>query len=97
MDGNALSGRFYALLKSRSLPLKLAYYREWHSARLFPWKYYVPVSSGTEEYAELLRYFEQEDARKQISKNLALEGRDWANKVVRREDMQVYMFRLLLE
>lgn len=97
MDGNALSGRFYAFLKSHSLPLKLAYYREWHSATLFPWKHYVPVSSGTEEYAELLRYFEQEDAGKQISKNLALEGRDWANKVVRREDMQVYMFRLLLE
>lgn len=97
MDGNALSGRFYALLKSRSLPLKLAYYREWHSTRLFPWKHYVPVSSGTGEYAELLRYFEQEDAGKQISKNLALEGRNWANKVVRKEDMQVYMFRLLLE
>ena len=97
MDGNALSGRFYAFLKSRSLPLKLAYFREWHSERLFPWKHYVPVSSGTDEYAELLRYFEQDDVGKQISKNLALDGRDWAKKVVRREDLQVYMFRLLLE
>ena len=97
MDGNALSGRFYAFLKSRSLPLKLAYFREWHSERLFPWKHYVPVSSGTDEYAEVLRYFEQDDVGKRISRNLALDGRDWAKKVVRREDIQVYMFRLLLE
>jgi hypothetical protein len=97
MDGNALSGRFYAFMKSMSLPFKLAYFREWHAERLFPWVHYVPVSATTDEYAELIRYFEMEEAGRTISKNLAREGRDWARQVLEKEDMQVYMFRLLLE
>jgi hypothetical protein len=65
MDGNTLSGRFYALLRSFSLPLKVAYYREWHAPRIFPWKYYVPLSATTEEYAEVLRYFERQEERRE--------------------------------
>ncbi|KAJ9662873.1 hypothetical protein H2198_001101 [Neophaeococcomyces mojaviensis] len=97
MDGNALSGRFYALLKSLSLPLKVAYYREWHAARIIPWKHYVPLSSTTDEYAEVLRYFEEEDGGQRIARDLASQGREWVDKVARKEDMEVYMFRLLLE
>lgn len=97
MDGNALSGRFYALLKSWSLPFKVAYYHEWHTARIFPWKHYVPLSSTTDEYAEVLRYFEEEDEGQHIAKELASQGREWVNKVARKVDMEVYMFRLLLE
>ncbi|KPI35410.1 Beta-1,2-xylosyltransferase 1 [Cyphellophora attinorum] len=97
MDGNALSGRFYALLKSWSLPMKVAYYREWHSPRIFPWKHYVPLSASTDEYAEVLRYFEEEENGKQIARTMAEQGREWAQKTVRQIDMQVYMFRLLLE
>jgi hypothetical protein len=97
MDGNALSGRFYALMKSKSLPFKLAYFREWHAERLFPWVHYVPISARTEEYAELIRYFEMEESGRNISGTLAREGRDWAQRALEKEDMQVYMFRLLLE
>jgi hypothetical protein len=97
MDGNALSGRFYALMKSASLPMKVAYYREWHIKRLFPWKHYVPVSASTEEYAEILRYFEDEEDGRKIAERIAMQGSDWAQKVVRRKDMEIYMFRLLLE
>lgn len=32
IDGNAFSGRFYALLKSMSLAFKIALFREWHLA-----------------------------------------------------------------
>ena len=97
MDGNALSGRFYALLQSRSLPLKVAFFREWHSHRIFPWKHFVPLSSSTAEYAEILRYFEEDAEGQQIAKDLAAQGRDWATRTLRRQDMEVYMFRLLLE
>ncbi len=31
------------------------------------------------------------------AQKIALQGREWANKVLRREDIEVYMFRLLLE
>lgn len=97
MDGNALSGRFYALLKSKSLPLKLAYFREWHSERIFPWAHYVPVSAETDEYAEILRYFEEEEEGRVLSANLSSDGQAWAGQVLRKEDMQVWMFRMLLE
>lgn len=97
MDGNALSGRFYALLRSMSLPLKVAYYREWHSPRIFPWKHYVPLSATTEEYAEVLNYFEHDRVEKEIARNMALQGQEWAKKTTRKADMEVYMFRLLLE
>lgn len=97
MDGNALSGRFYALMKSNSLPFKLAYFREWHAERLFPWVHYVPVSAKTDEYTELIRYLEMETDGRNISGTLANEGQNWARRVLEKEDMQVYMFRLLLE
>lgn len=97
MDGNSLSGRFYALLKSLSLPLKVAYYREWHAPRIFPWKHFVPLSATTDEYAEVLRYFEKEEEGQKIARDLAAAGREWAEKTVRKVDMEVYMFRLLLE
>lgn len=97
MDGNALSGRLYILLKSFSLPLKVAYYREWHISRIIPWKHYVLLTSSTDEYAETLRYFEEESGGQKIAKDLALQDRDWVGKVARKTDMEVYMFRLLLE
>ncbi len=32
-----------------------------------------------------------------VGEEVALQGRDWALRALRKEDMQVYMFRLLLE
>jgi hypothetical protein len=32
-----------------------------------------------------------------IAKKIAEQGRDWTRKALRKEDMQIYMFRLLLE
>lgn len=33
----------------------------------------------------------------EVAAKMAREGKEWAEKVLRREDMQVYVFRLLLE
>ena len=97
MDGNAFSGRFYAFLRSHSLPFKLAYFREWHAERLQPWVHYVPVSREAREVPELVRYFEQEPEGGEIARSLARNGHEWAEQALRKEDMEVYMFRLLLE
>ncbi|KAK6377016.1 hypothetical protein LTR64_000395 [Lithohypha guttulata] len=97
MDGNALSGRFYTLLESLSLPLKVAYYREWHMSRIIPWKHFVPLTATTDEYDEILRFFEEEDDGRRTAERLAIEGHEWVKNVARKEDMEVYMFRLLLE
>ena len=100
MDGNAFSGRFYAFLRSHSLPMKLAYFREWHSFEwVRAWVHFVPVSRAVQELPELLRYFEEEDEGREIAKRLAGNGRKRANEGggLRKEDMEVWMFRLLLE
>ena len=97
MDGNAFSGRFYAFLRSRSLPFKLAYFREWHAERLHPWVHYVPVGREVREVAELVRYFEEEVEGREIARRLANNGHEWAEQALRKEDMEICMFRLLLE
>ena len=55
------------------------------------------------EWAETLRYFIDADAKAEeqgeigLGQAMAQRKRQWAQKVLRREDMQAWMFRLLLE
>ena len=97
IDGNAFSGRFYAFLKSHSLVLKMAVFREWHEEWIKPWLHYIPLSLKGDEYVEVLRYFDQEDEGKEQAVAVAEAGRQWADKVLRNEDFEVWLFRLLLE
>ena len=97
IDGNAFSGRFYAFLKSMSLVYKMAVFREWHEEWLKPWIHYVPMSLKGDEYVESVRYFNNEPDGKIQATKLAVQGRDWATKVLRNEDFEVWFFRLLLE
>ncbi|KAL2782511.1 hypothetical protein BJX66DRAFT_320548 [Aspergillus keveii] len=95
MDGHAYSGRFYAFLRSKSLPMKIAYFREWHSDFLFPWVHYAPLSLKGKEYREMIRYFEHEGS--ETARRLASSGEEWAKHILTRDAFQVWMFRLLLE
>ncbi|MCJ1365109.1 capsule-associated protein CAP1 [Acarospora aff. strigata] len=97
IDGNAFSGRFYAFLKSWSLVSKIAIFREWHEEWLVPWLHYVPLGFGGQEYVETMRWFLQEEQGKKEAEELAVKGREWASKVLRKEDFEVWFFRLLLE
>jgi hypothetical protein len=97
IDGNAFSGRYYAWLLSKSLVYKLAVFREWHDEWLRPWVHYVPLGLQGEEYVESIRYFDEEESGKVQGKRLAEQGRDWAQKVLRNDDIEVWYFRLLLE
>ncbi|KIW79078.1 hypothetical protein Z517_08918 [Fonsecaea pedrosoi CBS 271.37] len=97
IDGNAFSGRYYAWLLSKSLVYKLAVFREWHDEWLRPWVHYIPLGLIGDEYAESVRYFDQEEAGKVEGKRIAEQGRNWAQKVLRNEDLEVWYFRLLLE
>ena len=97
IDGNAFSGRFYAFLKSKSLVYKMAIFREWHEEWLRPWVHYIPLSSKGEEYVESVRYFQDEETGKIEAPRIANQGREWAGKVLRNEDFEVWFFRLLLE
>ena len=97
IDGNAFSGRFYAFLKSKSLVYKLAMFQEWHEDWLKPWVHYVPLGLEGNEYVESVRYFDEEEGGKVQAPKLAMQGREWAGKVLRNEDFEVWFFRLLLE
>lgn len=97
IDGNAFSGRFYAFLKSRSLVYKMAMFREWHEEWLRPWVHYVPLSLKGDEYVESVRYFKDEETGKIQGPRIARLGREWAGYVLRNDDLEVWLFRLLIE
>lgn len=97
MDGNAFSGRFYAFLKSKSLVFKMAVFREWHEEWLKPWVHYIPLSLQGDDALESVRYLSGDEEGKSQALRLALQGREWAGKVLRNEDFEVWFFRLMLE
>lgn len=97
IDGNAFSGRFYAFLKSMSLVYKMAVFREWHDEWLQPWAHYVPLGLKGDEYVESVRYFNGEPDGKVQAPKMAIQGREWAQKVLRNEDFEIWLFRLLIE
>ncbi|KAK1087051.1 hypothetical protein LTR48_002966 [Friedmanniomyces endolithicus] len=97
IDGNAFSGRFYAFLKSRSLTFKMAVFREWHEEWIKPWVHYIPLSLRGEEALETVRYLSAEAEGKLQAVRMAEASTEWAGKVLRNEDFEVWFFRLLLE
>lgn len=97
IDGNAFSGRFYAFLKSKSLVFKIAIFREWHEEWIKPWLHYVPLGFTGDEYVETARYFLEEEEGKVLAERLAMQGKEWAARALRKEDYEVWFFRLLLE
>jgi len=100
IDGNSFSGRYRGFLASTSLPIKATIYNEWHDSRLVPWKHFVPMHNTFVDIYGILDYFigsGGSPGHDNAAKNIAMSGHDWAQKVLRKEDMQVYVYRLLLE
>ncbi|EEP81827.1 conserved hypothetical protein [Uncinocarpus reesii 1704] len=111
MDGAGFSGRFLPFLTSRSLIFRTALFRQWLDSRLTPWLHFVPQDLRLHDFYSTLAYFagakeidEAGKVKKVIMKPhdgegewIAEEGRRWAEKAIRKEDMEIYMFRLLLE
>lgn len=95
LDGAAFSGRFLPFVKSASLPYRAALFRTWWEERVHSWRHFVPMDVRLTDTWSLARYFGgpgEKDAER-----IAREGSEWAGKALRKEDMRVYMFRLLLE
>ncbi|RDW70849.1 putative capsular associated protein [Aspergillus mulundensis] len=107
-DGAGFSGRFLPFLQSRSLPFKTGLFRQWFDSRVTPWLHYAPIDVRLHGLWSTLAYFAGVDAtvdgRKVEMKRhdiqgrwIAEEGRKWAKTALRKEDMEIYFFRLLLE
>lgn len=98
IDGNSYSARFRGFLLSTSLPLKASIYTEWHDDRLTPWVHFVPLDNTMQDLYPALEYFaDGSGPGDKAARYIAEEGKTWAEKVLRREDMRLYVWRLLLE
>lgn len=105
VDGHSFSGRWRAFLQSKSLGIKATIFREWHDSRLLAWRHFVPMDNRYDDLFSILTYFRGTGAAESRSpaeayvprhdleaKRIALQGREWANKVLRKEDMEVSSF-----
>lgn len=100
VDGNSFSGRFRAFLRSTSVPVKTTIYSEWHDARLQPWVHFIPIDNSFVDLYAVLEFFMGFEGRGRhdtLAEKIADDGRIWAEKVLRREDMALYFWRLILE
>lgn len=102
IDGNSFSGRYRGFLGSTSMPIKATIYHEWHDSRLVPWKHFVPMDNTFMDIYGLMEYFIGNEmvglaGHDNVAERIATDGKEWAEKVLRREDMEIYVFRLLLE
>ncbi|KAJ5480382.1 hypothetical protein N7530_005891 [Penicillium desertorum] len=95
LDGNSFSGRYRGFMLSTSLPIKATIYNEWHDSRLIPWVHFVPMDTTYIDVYGILAYFL--GGRDKAARKIALAGKAWGEKVLRREDMEIYTYRLLLE
>lgn len=104
-DGAAFSGRFLPFLQSKSLPLKFtSVFTEWWSDRIFAYQHFVPVT--LESIYDVLTYFigiQSDDVsfgsegHSHEAQKIASQGEAWAKAALRKADMKIYLFRLLLE
>lgn len=101
IDGNSFSGRYLAFLRSTSLPIKATVWREWHDSRLVAWKHFIPMDNRFSDYYGLMDYFlgfgAGSPGHDREAEKIATDGKEWAERVLRKEDMQIYTLRLLLE
>ncbi|KAL2205812.1 hypothetical protein CC79DRAFT_1357838 [Sarocladium strictum] len=98
MDGAGFSGRFLPFLLSRSLVYRAALYRTWMDERVHAWRHYIPVDVRFGQgFWQIVEYLAGGGNGDVTAKEVAEQGRQWASQALRKEDMRVYMFRLLLE
>ena len=103
IDGNSFSGRYRGFLLSTSLPIKATIFKEWHDSRLIAWKHFVPMDNRFMVFWGIMQYFLGYEGERKVkghdeeAERIAVAGQEWANRVLRKEDMQIYTLRLLLE
>lgn len=104
IDGNSFSGRYRGFLMSTSLPIKATIFREWHDSRLMPWIHFVPMDNRFMDFYGIMEYFLGYQGKERSvpghddqAQKIASAGQEWANKVLRKDDMRIYVLRLLLE
>nr|XP_019042714.1 hypothetical protein I302_08420 [Kwoniella bestiolae CBS 10118]OCF21644.1 hypothetical protein I302_08420 [Kwoniella bestiolae CBS 10118] len=102
VDGNGWSSRFRRLLSSNNVVLKSTLYPEWFHETLIPWYHYVPVKLDYSDIHDIMAFFNGSPDGKVrghdgLAKEIAKNGYDFVNDHWRLQDMQSFMFLLILE
>ncbi|GAA5875316.1 hypothetical protein JCM3774_005777 [Rhodotorula dairenensis] len=101
LDGNAWSGRFHRLLSSNSAVIKSTIFPEWYNGWIQPWVHYIPLRVDYTDLFDIMAFFtgdlEGRNAHPELGKQIADNGKEYAEKYWRYADMETYLFRLLLE
>ncbi|SCV67516.1 BQ2448_5127 [Microbotryum intermedium] len=101
IDGNGWSGRFHTLMSSNSLVLMSTIRPEWYFDRIQPWYHYVPVNVDYSDLFNIMAFFKGDingnGAHDQLAETIAAQSKEWTAAYWRWEDMQAYLYRLLLE
>jgi hypothetical protein len=106
-DNVGFSPFFIPFMQSNSVVFHTSLLKTWYTGRLTAWKHFVPVDVRLHDLFSSLAYFggygvdagnkRMMTGRPKEAEAIARHGRVWTDKVLRKEDMEVYMFRLLLE
>jgi hypothetical protein len=97
-------------LRSNSVPFVSTIFRTWFTDRLMPWLHFVPIDPRYHALHTTFAYFSGTENRPKVNgRDSSLQGRTadaewiiqqgqrWAAKALREKDMEIYLFRLLLE
>ncbi|KAL7006546.1 hypothetical protein EMMF5_003967 [Cystobasidiomycetes sp. EMM_F5] len=107
LDGLSYSARFQALLASAGVVLKATIYDEFYSDWIQPWMHFIPVSMTFDEVYDIFAYFiglkpnEKKSVaaikRQEQLATIGTEAAEWKRNVFRREDIDMYVYRMCLE
>ncbi|WWD04614.1 hypothetical protein V865_002685 [Kwoniella europaea PYCC6329] len=102
IDGNGWSSRFHRLIMSGSVVVKATIYPEWLSDWMTPWVHYIPCKIDYSDLYDIMAFFAgPPDGRKgghdELAQKIGEQGKKFGEEHWRWEDMQAYMFRLMLE
>ncbi|PNY24896.1 Beta-1,2-xylosyltransferase 1 [Tolypocladium capitatum] len=103
-------GQVLRTIRSGSVPFVSSIFRTWYTERLEPWLHFVPIDVRYHALHTTFSYFTGTEKRARMNgRDTALKGRQkdgewisrqgqrWAEKALAKKDMEIYLFRLLLE
>ncbi|WWC61152.1 uncharacterized protein I303_103731 [Kwoniella dejecticola CBS 10117] len=102
VDGNGWSSRFRRLLSSNNVVLKSTLYPEWFHEMLIPWYHYVPIKLDYSDIHDIMAFFNgspdgQVKGHDELAREIAQNGWEFVENRWRLQDMQSFMFLLILE
>ena len=94
VDGNTYSGRFPKLIHSGALIFKMTIFTEFFTKWLKPYVHYIPVSPDYSDLEAQVQWAIENDEK---AREIAQNGRQFALKYMRNEQIECYSEMLFLE